>query len=80
MSLRYDERTGEFVETGGGSRRSPRGPSRTRGSSRPSRSGSSSSVGSAIKNFFDKLFEKIGEALGCLFWIWILSKIVGCIF
>ena len=71
MALQYDERTGEFVETGGGSRRprTPRPSSRPRGSS--SRSGNSMA---------ESCGEKIGEGCGCLIVLWVVIKIAGCIF
>ncbi len=73
MALRYDERTGEFVETGGGSRRTSGRSSR---SSRRS-SGSSGSSGSSAA---ESCGEKIGQGCGCLIVLWVVVKIAGCIF
>ena len=70
MALRYDERTGEFVETGGGSRRSSGGSSN---SNRRSSGDSSNSTAESCG-------EKIGQGCGCLIMIWIVVKIAGCLF
>ena len=70
MALRYNERTGEFEDTGGGSRRPRR---RSTGSSGGSSGGSSSSTS-------DSYAEKIGQGCGCLIMIWVVVKIAGCLF
>lgn len=70
MALRYNERTGEFEDTDGGSRPSRR---RRSGSSGGSSGGSSSSTGNSCA-------EKIGQGCGCLIMLFVVLKIAGCIF
>ena len=76
MALRYDERTGEFVETGGGSRRTSGRSSRSSRRSSGSSGGSGGSGGSAAES----CGEKIGQGCGCLIVLWVVVKIAGCIF
>ena len=70
MALRYNERTGEFEDTGGGSRPPRRRSSRSSGGSS---GGSSSSTNNSCS-------EKIGQGCGCLIVLWLVLKIAGCIF
>lgn len=66
MALRYNERTGEFEDTNGGSRRPRRRPAVS----------SAGSSGSTI----DSLAEKIGQGFGYLITIGLIVKLAGCIF
>lgn len=81
MALRYNERTGEFEDTNGGSQRPRRRSSGSSGRSSGRSSGGSS--GSWTGGGAEGCGEKIGEGLGCLLMLFGLKaiiKIAGCIF